>query len=68
VSIPPTVELSVTERLSGARIHASLDRIRGAARESTVVKLTPDSALAIADLIELLARHAGIELPEPVKP
>lgn len=52
----------------GATLQAGIDRLRTAAAENTVVKLTPDAALAIADLLELLAGHAGIELSEPVQP
>lgn len=65
---PPTVELSTAERLSGPRLRAGIERLRAAAAESTVVKLTPDAAFAIADLIELLAGHAGIDLSEPGQP
>lgn len=60
----PTIDLPAAERLSGARLAAAIDLIREAAHSNSVVKLTPDAALAIADLIALLAFHAGIELPE----
>ena len=68
MSEPPTVELSTAERLSGPRLRAGIERLRAAAAESAVVKLTPDAALATADLIELLAGYAGIDLSEPVQP
>lgn len=68
MSVPPTIDLSEAERLSGSRLRAIADVFRNASAECTVVKLTPDAAAATADLIELLARHAGIELPEPVQP
>jgi hypothetical protein len=63
-AIPPTVDLSPAEHLSGGRLRSTIVRIRTAAAENHVVKFTPDAALAIADLIELLAGHAGIELPD----
>lgn len=63
MTLHPTVEIPSAERLSGPRLRAGVDLIREAAHSNTVVKLTPDAALAVADLIELLAFHAGIELP-----
>lgn len=61
--MPETVAISPTKRVSGARIRAGADLLRAAAEANSVVKLAPDAALAIAELIELLALHAGIELP-----
>ena len=68
MSEPPTVELTDAERLASPRLRAGITRLRDAAAENAVVKLTPDAALAIADLIELLARKAGVDLSEPVQP
>jgi hypothetical protein len=67
VNAPPTIEPSVTEQLSCNLIRAGLDRLRTAAAENAVVKLTPDAALAIADLIELLAGQAGIDVRDQVR-
>ncbi len=64
MNTPIIADVPAAERLSGARIRAAADLLRAAAEVNSVVKLTPDAALAIADLIELLALHAGIELPE----
>lgn len=64
----PTVELTTAQRASGSRLRKCVEDIRAAAAQNTVVKLTPDAAIALADLIELLARHAGIDLSQPVQP
>lgn len=44
-------------------LRSTIERIRIAADQNAVVKFTPDAALAVADLIELLVGHSGIELP-----
>jgi hypothetical protein len=67
MTAPPTIDVSTTERLSGPMLRAGLDRLRTAAAENAVVKLTPDAALAIADLIELLAGQAGIDVRDLVR-
>ena len=65
MSVPETIDLPDAEHLSGARLRASIERIRLAAKFNAVVKFSPDAAFALADLIELLARNAGIDLPGP---
>jgi hypothetical protein len=62
--VPEVIELGDAEPLIGARLRASVDRIRLAAKLNLYVKFTPDAALAVAELIEKLAGAAGIELPE----
>lgn len=62
--VPEAIELSDAEHLTVARLRATVDRIRLAAKFNLYVKLTPDAALAVAELIEKLAGAAGIELPE----
>jgi hypothetical protein len=68
MTIPETIELTDAERLSGPRLRATVERIRLAAKSNAVVKFSPDAAFALADLIELLAGSAGIELPVASEP
>lgn len=64
MTVPETIQLSDSEHLTGARLRATVDRIRLAAGAYSVVKFTPDAALAVAELIEKLAAAAGIDLPD----